>query len=47
MWMNVTKKDLVGRKANLYETRNEVIQKIIESLKKGRRCLAISDQNPK
>jgi hypothetical protein len=44
MYVNVTKKDLVGRKANLYETRNEVIQQIIESLKQGRRCLAISDR---
>lgn len=42
--INVTKKDLVGRTASIYETRNEVIEQIIASLKLGRRCLAISDR---
>lgn len=42
--IHVTKKDLVGRKAIFYETRNEVIEQIIASLKQGRRCLAISDR---
>ena len=42
--VNVTKKDLVGRTASIYETRNEVIEQIIASLKQGRRCLAISDR---
>jgi len=42
--IHVTKKDLLGRTASIYETRNEVVEQIIESLKKGRRCLAISDR---
>lgn len=42
--IHVTKKDLVGRTATIYETRNEVVEQIIESLKQGRRCLAISDR---
>ena len=42
--VNVTKKDLVGRTASIYETRNEVIEQIIVSLKQGRRCLVISDR---
>jgi hypothetical protein len=42
--VNVTKKDLVGRTASIYETRNEVIEQIIISLGKQRRCLVISDR---
>jgi hypothetical protein len=42
--IHVTKKDFFGRTANLYETRNELIEQLIESLKQGRRCLAISDR---
>jgi len=42
--IHVTKKDLVERKAIFHETRNEVIEQIIVSLKQGRRCLAISDR---
>jgi len=42
--IHVTKKDLAERNATFYETRNEVIEQIIASLKQGRRCLAISDR---
>jgi hypothetical protein len=43
MYLNLTRKDHEGRKATIYETRNEVMAKLQESLDKGLRCLAISD----